>query len=181
MRLIAAVALTAIPACPALATDWSHKDWRVSVTVHETTEDRHLTCRASTGGDGDPVLALSVYSGDVGPPYSYPMAQVIERSPRGYGTAMQQNQPVDFLFDFDRGFAITASASAGFDSEGIATAETQLRPQDHLPMLQAMKQGRWVEIWAGNDMLYEASLSGFTAAYGKMMDACGFDLALPPR
>ena len=179
MRLISAAVLAAMTASPTFANEWSYKDWRVSVTPHESAQDSYVYCRASTGGDGDPVLELNVFSGDAGPPYSYPMAVVVERAPRGYATAVQQGQPVDFIFDFDRSFAISAQAASWFDQEGIATAGTNLQTQDRLPMLRAMKQGSWVEIWTGSNMLYEASLSGFTAAYGKMMDECGFSLDLP--
>jgi hypothetical protein len=179
MRLISAALLAAMTASPALASFWTYGDWRVSVTPQESEQDSYLNCRASTGGDGDPVLELNVFSGDGGPPYSYPMAVVVERAPRSYATAMQQGQPVDFVFDFDRSFAITATAASWFDQDGFAVADTNLRHEDHLPMLRAMKQGNWVEIWAGNTMLYEASLKGFTAAYGKMMDECGFSLELP--
>ena len=179
MRLILSACLAALAASPAAAEYWSYKDWHVTVAPHETEQDSHMTCRAWTGGDGDPILALEVFSGDAGPPAFYPMAQVQEYAPRHYPTLMQQGGTVDFIFDFDRTFSVTAGINSWINEEGLAEAESLLRFQDHVPMLQAMKQGSWVEIWAGNDMFYEASLSGFTAAYGKMMDECGFSLALP--
>ncbi|MBY6057326.1 hypothetical protein KUV26_06005 [Leisingera daeponensis] len=179
MRLMFAACAAALAASPALADYWSYKDWHVATEPHETEQDSYLTCRAWTGGDGDPLLALEVFSGDAGPPARYPMAKVQEYAPRHYPTLMQQGGTVDFIFDFDRTFSFAAGINSWISEEGLAEAESALRFQDHLPMLQAMKQGRWVEIWAGTDMFYEASLSGFTAAYGKMMDECGFDLALP--
>ncbi|MFY0309730.1 hypothetical protein ACFMBG_07510 [Leisingera sp. D0M16] len=179
MRLISGFCLAVAAASPAWAEYWNYKDWHVTVEAHVTEQDSYLTCRAWTGGDGDPVLALDVFSGDAGPPAFYPMAQVQEYAPRHYPTLMQQGGTVDFIFDFDRTFSIAAGINSWINEEGLAEAESVLRFQDHLVMLQAMKQGSWVEIWAGNDMFYEASLSGFTAAYGKMMDECGFSLALP--
>ncbi|WP_264210366.1 hypothetical protein [Leisingera thetidis] len=179
MRWIIALAAGGLAAAPAQADYWNYKDWHVTTERHESAEDSHLTCRARTGGDGDPLLAVEVFSGDAGPPAFYPMAKVEEYAPRHYQTVLQQGGTVDFIFDFDRTVSIAAGVSARINDEGLAEAETALRFQDHLPMLQMMKQGRWVEIWSGNDMLYEASLSGFAAAYGKMMDECGFSLELP--
>lgn len=179
MRLIFGACLAALAASPALADYWNYNDWHTATEPQVTEQDSYLTCRAWTGGDGDPVLALEVFSGDAGPPAAYPMAQVQEYAPRHYPTMMQQGGTVDFIFDFDRTFSIAAGINSRITEEGLAEAESVLKFEDHLPMLQAMKQGRWVEIWAGNDMVYEASLSGFTAAYGKMMDECGFSLALP--
>ncbi|OED48167.1 hypothetical protein [Leisingera sp. S232] len=181
MRLIMGLCLAALAASPGWAEYWSYKDWNVSVEPHETEQDSYLICRAWTGGDGDPVLEVSAFSGDAGPPDFYPMAKVQEYAPRHHPTLMQQGGTVDFLFDFDRSFSVEAGINSWISEEGLAEAETALRFQDHLPMLQAMQQGRWVEIWTGSNMFYEASLSGFTAAYGKMMDECGFSLALPAR
>lgn len=179
MRFVSAFSLALLAASPALADYWSYKDWHVSVEPHETEQDSYLNCRAYTGGDGDPFLEVAAFSGDAGPPNFYPMARAAEYAPRHYPTVMQQGGTVDFIFDFDRSFSVSAGINSWINEEGLVQAETTLRYQDHLPMLQAMKQGRWVEIWAGNEMLYEASLSGFTAAYGKMMDECGFSLDLP--
>ena len=179
MRLIFGLCLAAVAASPALADYWNYKDWHVVTEPHVTEQDSYLTCRASSGGDGDPILAVEVFSGDAGPPAFYPMAKVQEYAPRHHPTLMQQGGTVDFIFDFNRSFSIAAGINSWINDEGLAEAESALRFQDHLVMLQMMKQGRWVEIWAGNDMFYEASLSGFTAAYGKMMDACGFSLDLP--
>mgnify|MGYP007044700547 CR=1 FL=1 len=181
MRFPLALCLALSMTSPAFAENWTYKDWQVSVTPHESEQDSYKTCRAATGGDGDPILEIEVFSGDAGPPDFYPMVRVSEHAPRHYPTEMQQGQSVDFIFDFDRGFSISATASAWINDEGLAQAHSTLEFDDHLPMLQAMKQGRWLEIWAGNNMFYEASLSSFTAAYGKMMDECGFSLKLPPR
>lgn len=181
MRLILGACLAALAASPALADYWNYKDWHAATEPHETEQDNYLTCRAWTGGDGDPILALEVFSGDGGPPGFYPMAKVQEYAPRHYPTLMQRGGTVDFIFDFDRSFSVSAGINSWINEEGLAEAESALQFQDHLPMLQAMKQGSWVEIWAGNDMFYEASLSGFTAAYGRMMDECGFNLALPAK
>ncbi len=180
MRLISVSLLALAWALPAHAAQhWTYKDWQVFVEDHISEEDDYVFCSARTGGDGDPVLAVEVFSGDAGPPFHYPMAYVWESSPRSYPTLLQTGQTVDFIFDFDRSFHISAVANSWINDEGIAEASSGVGHLDQLPMLRAMQQGSFVEIWVGNDMLYEASLSGFTAAYGKMMDECGFDLHLP--
>jgi len=158
---------------------WSYRDWNVQVGAPRGVEDTYVTCRAWTGGDGDPILTLEVYAGDAGPPYHYPMATLREIAPRRYPTQMQDGQTVDFLFDFDREFYIAAPVAGWINDEGLAEAQSRLQQGDTLPMLHAMKKGSYVESWIGNDMIYEASLRGFTAAYGKMMDECGFSLHLP--
>jgi len=80
----------------------------------------------------------------------------------------------------------TASLTAGFDEEGFARAEARPRSQDALDMLRWMKAGHSLDIrllhpYQEGRQVMEASLDGFTAAYGKMMDECGFSIELPPR
>ena len=60
MRLIFGLCLAAVAASPALADYWNYKDWHVVTEPHVTEQDSYLTCRASSGGDGDPLLALEV-------------------------------------------------------------------------------------------------------------------------
>ncbi|MFW8636342.1 hypothetical protein [Cribrihabitans pelagius] len=181
MRLLFALALatvTAAPAAAAAAADyWSYRDWHTMVEVVDTGEDLRRSCTAYTGGDGMPTLRIEVSNGDAGPPYHYPVTRVRETAPRHYLTQMQPGQTVEFLFD--DGGAAYGSTSVWINREGLASAESRLDPSAHLPMLQMMKSGRWVEIRADGVPLLTASLDGFTAAYGKMMDECGFSLALP--
>lgn len=182
MRLLTAPSLalvlaTAAPAAATAAEYWDYRDWHVMVEAVDTGEDLRRYCTAYTGGDGMPTLRVDVSDGDAGPPFYYPMATVSETAHRHYLTQMEPGQTVEFLFD--NGGAAYGSATTWINDEGLASAESRLEPSAHLPMLQMMKAGRRVEIRAGGQPVLSASLKGFTAAYGRMMDECGFSLALP--
>ncbi|MFW8594602.1 hypothetical protein [Cribrihabitans neustonicus] len=177
MRLLFALGLAAAATAPAAAEYWSYRDWHTLVEAVATGEDLRRSCTAYTGGDGMPTLRIEVSDGDGGPPDFYPMARVTETAPRHYSTLMEPGQTVEFLFD--HGGAAYGSASVWTSREGLISAESQLQPAMHLPMLLMMRSGSQVEIRTGGKPLLTASLNGFTAAYGRMMDECGFSLELP--
>jgi hypothetical protein len=176
-----ALALTILPALPATAQYWEFGDWRVFVETHESTEHTSHTCTASTGGDGDPSLRLSVYDLDGGPPDSYPAPTLYESAVRGYPTQVQNGQAVGFVFDQQAAFY--AIANGYFDAEGFAQVEAAPRWQDTINMLRWMKAGQSIDIrtvqpYGPGQPVMQASLRGFTAAYGKMMDECGFSIEI---
>lgn len=170
-------------AMPAAADGyWEYRDWRVFTETVDTGEDLRTTCTALTGGDGLPSLRLSVSNGDAGPPDAYPEPALFESAPRGHSTLMQDGMAVAFVFD--RQAAFYGIADGWFDDEGFAQAEARPRWQDALNMLRWMKAGQSLDIrlmhpYQEGRQVMEASLSGFTAAYGKMMDECGFSIELP--
>lgn len=158
----------------ALADDfyWSHKDWSVSVQKVPSEEDDHDLCKASTGGDGEPFVYIEFFTGDAGPPYSYPALTVNEYAPRGYKTLLQDGDTVSFAFD--DGTVFQGSVQGGLNDDGLYDA-FGMPPQDKgLQVLQAMRRNNTMTISGGDRVLYTASLSGFSAAYGKMADVCGF-------
>ena len=176
-----ALALATLPALPASAQYWEFGAWRVSVDTQETTEHTSRTCSARTGGDGSPSLSLTVSNLDAGPPIDYPAPTLFENAPRGHGTLMQNGQPIAFIFDKQAAFY--GIANGYLDAEGFAQAEVGPRWQDTVNMLLWMKAAQSIDIWtvqpyaAGTQMM-QVSLSGFTAAYGKMMDECGFPIQI---
>ena len=176
MRLLIAMAVAMTPALPAAADYWNYKDWHVSVERIDTGEDLRVTCYAHTGGDGDPVWALEISNGDAGPPDFFPVPRLVEIAPRHYETVMQDQQ--DVKFQFDTGNTVLGRATAYLNNEGLFQAESTPDNNSVLSMLMAMRRGSKMEAIVEQQVVATASLSGFTAAYGKMMDECGFALAI---
>lgn len=183
MKCFPAALLAALTALPAAADGyWEYRDWRVFSETAGTGEDLRRTCTAVTGGDGLPSLRLSITNGDAGPPHAYPQPALHESAPRGHGTLVQDGMAVAFVFD--RQAAFYGIAEGWHDDQGFARAEARPRGQDALDMLRWMKAGQSLDIrlmhpyQEGREVM-AASLNGFTAAYGKMMDECGFSLELP--
>lgn len=89
---------------------------------------------------------------------------------------MKDQQTIEFQFDTGR--LVYGEAVAYMNDDGLFQAESSPRPNSVLSMLMAMRRGRSVEARADSQHIATASLKGFTAAYGKMMDECGFSLAM---
>jgi hypothetical protein len=151
---------------------WSYKDWNVSVELVPSEEDDHKQCTIFTGGDGLPRVSATFFSGDAGPPYSFPEVKVEERAIRGYATVMKNGDPVSFMFD--DGSVVRGVAEADFDEDGFAFAFGRIAQQDNLAALQAMRRNSEVLVSGSDYAVTTASLSGFSAAYLKMSEICGF-------
>lgn len=158
---------------------WAYGDWQVHVEGYDTGEDWRVTCTAWTGGDGNPTVRLSISNGDGGPPDTYPRLMVNESAPRGYNTQMKNGQAVTLIVD--QSVAYNALVDGYYDEDGILQADAQVRWQDAVYVLLGMKAGSQMDVRIlspvnASDRVYLASLNGFTAAYGKMMDSCGHSL-----
>jgi len=176
MRVFLALALAAAPALPATAGYWNYNDWHVSTDRFDTGEDIRVTCYAHTGGDGDPVWALEISNGDAGPPDFFPAPRLVEVAPRHHQTMMYDNQAIEFVFE--SGPTVPAQAMAYVNEDGLFQAESSPPHNSVLMMLMAMRRGTTVEALGDREVIATASLKGFTAAYGKMMDECGFTLTM---
>lgn len=174
MRLLFAFTLACAPALPAAANYWSYEDWHVSTEQVDTGEDLRVTCYAHTGGDGDPVWSLEVSNGDAGPPDFFPAPRLIEIAPSHHQTVMYDRQAIEFRFD--SGTTFHSQAVGYVNDEGLFQAETAPPHNAVLSMLIAMRRGSTLEAYGDQQVIATASLNGFTAAYGKMMDECGFSL-----
>ncbi|WP_417667919.1 hypothetical protein [Roseibium sp.] len=158
---------------PALAENfWTFKDWNVSIEEAPSEEDNYLNCRIFTGGDGMPTLSVNFFTGDAGPPLSFPDVAIEERAIRGYPTLMQDGGPVNFVFD--DGDGVSGMAEAGFDEDGFAYAIGRVNYDQNLFALQGMRRAGELYISTSGGQLLTASLNGFSAAYLKMADVCGF-------
>lgn len=183
MRLIALIFL-ALPGAAAANGYWTYKDWTVYVEEVDTGEDVRRTCEAATGGDGLPRLSLSITNGDAGPPVAYPVPLFEEYAPRGYRTQIDAG---DFIiYEFDNGTGAEAELVTGREDGVYPFAHATPFPRDTLWMLQSMQAAATLAFYRSNETLtgqasgalgrehvYTASLSGFTAAYLKMMESCG--------
>lgn len=170
--LLCAIALLNPVLAQAAEQYWDYGDWTVFVQSYDTGQDFRVVCTASTGGDGDPTLAVSLSNGDAAPPYYYPEPTVHEYAPRGYGTVMQDGARV--LFEFDVDWRTEAFVTAGFDEQGFANAVARAHSADSLGLLQTMRHAGTLWVTLDGAVVYAASLAGFTAAYGKMAEQCGF-------
>ena len=176
MRVFLALTLASVAALPATAGYWNYSDWHVSTDRFDTGEDIRVTCYAHTGGDGDPVWALEISNGDAGPPDFFPAPRLVEVAPRHHQTMMYDKQMIDFVFD--SGATVSGQAAAFLNEDGLFQAESSPSHNSVLLMLMAMRRGTTVEAFGDSEVIATASLKGFTAAYGKMMDECGFTLTM---
>ena len=151
---------------------WDYKDWTVRVETVDTGEDLRVFCSAYTGGDGQPTLRIDVSNGDAMPPDFYPAPVLHESAPRGYATMMQDGQRV--LFEFDLDTLTEGFVQAFYDEDGIMQAQAYVISSENQWLLQNMRHGDQMWITLDGDVVYGASLSGFTAAYGKIAEQCGF-------
>lgn len=161
---------------------WSYGDWQVYIEHIDTGEDLRVTCTAWTGGDGLPSLYVAVSNGDAGPPNHYPSLTIRETAPRHHLTQMLDGQAV--AMSIDGKVIYYALVDARLDDNAIFVAEAPLRWKDAGEALWWARAGDIVDITlvspnSAGTALYRASLSGFTAAYGKMMDSCGHGIELP--
>lgn len=147
-------------------------DWTAVIDVFDTEDERRTVCTAKTGGDGLPSLNVSISDGDVLPPDAFPSVFLSESAPRGYHTAMREGDSV--IFRVEGGSAHLGLATAWTDEEGIGQAEALLDPRDNQFVLREMRVGDRLEVVVARETVFSASLSGFTAAYGKIAEGCGF-------
>lgn len=151
---------------------FSYKDWNVTVESIDTGEDLRISCRMSTGGDGDPVVVIDISNGDGLPPYDYPGVMFTSQAPRGYSTGIDDGETITFVFD--DGDQIAATAYKSVVDGAYEYAETSFPLADKQRVLQAMQRNSTVDIISKQQVMYTASLSGFTAAYRKIAEQCGF-------
>jgi len=149
---------------------WEFGSWRVEVIADDVGEDLLMYCIASSGGDGEPSIFVEFMDHDVGPPDAYPSVVITESAPRGFPTQMQDGMAGYVIFDtYERA---DATPFAYFDEYGFAVA--RVRYDDSQWMLQRMQaSGRMDLVVAGRPVM-AAQLDGFTAAYLKAAEECGF-------
>lgn len=151
---------------------WDYQDWHVTVETIDGEEDFMIDCVAQTGGDGDPALTVSLFNLDAGPPTNFPAPTLNERAVRGSPTVMQDGQRV--VFQTDANWQTEGYVAAGRDEDGFAWAAAMPVESANLTLLQSMRQGRTMWIVVEGEVIYAASMNGFTAAYAKISEQCGF-------
>lgn len=147
-----------------------YQDWTA-----ETEENGGATeCTARTGGDGDPTLSLYTNSLEMTPPDLYPGVTFSEVVYRNTASALTDGMTV--TFDVPGQGRFTATAETGLDEYDFPTASATVPGDTSLPLLKAMRAADSVRIVleGETDPTWTMSLNGFTAAYGKMAEYCGF-------
>lgn len=161
------------PAPPPIESGfWEYGSWRVFAETIDTGEDLRRTCTALTGGDGEPSLSIEISNGDGGPPDFFPSVSISEHAIRGYPTVMQDGQAVYIRFDDED--SMDAVVTGYFDEEGFAHAFFRFDHPDSQWVLRAMRKNHQLDAVVGGHVFYSFFLDGFTAAYVKAMDECGF-------
>ncbi|SMP19887.1 hypothetical protein [Shimia sagamensis] len=164
--------LLALLASPVTAEGyWTYGAWQVYTETVNAGNYLHENCTAYTGGDGDPLVRISITSSEVGPPANYPALYVQEHAPRGYATAMRQGQKVALVVD--NYWDYYTQAHSYYDNEGILQAYAGVGHPDSLYAMRAMRQGDTMSIYVDGAPFIHVDLRGFTAAYVKAMDECG--------
>lgn len=149
---------------------WSYKDW--IATAGPGGNGPSITCMARGGQEGWPYIQVDTSNADSRPPDVYPRVFYSEIGMRGIAPEMTNGAPIRFVLDTGQSF--TAYASIGVDAYAIPSAVAVLDHADRQPMLKAMRQGSHVDVMEDGKRLMRISLSGFTAAYGKIAEQCGF-------
>jgi len=166
--------LIALMAGPTWADEfWEYGSWYVIVQEIDTGEDLRRSCSAVTGGDGEPSVAISISNGDVGPPDFFPTVIVREHAPRGYQTVLQDGQAAYIRFDNED--VMDGVVAGYFDKEGFAHAEIAFDHPLSQWVLQAMHMNGQFDVVVDGKVFMYAYMDGFTAAYLKMAEECGFD------
>lgn len=166
--------LLALMAGPASADGfWEYDSWRVIMQEVDTGEDLRRTCTAFTGGDGAPSVSISLSNGDVGPPYFFPTVLIHERAPRGYQTVLQDGQAVYIRFDDED--SMDGVVMGYVDEQGFANAQIAFDHPLSQWVLRAMRVNGQFDVVVGGAVFMYAYMDGFTAAYLKMAEQCGFD------
>ena len=164
--------LLALIAAPVTAEGyWTYGSWKVFTETVSAGSYLHLNCTAYTGGDGDPLVRISITSSEVGPPVNYPAVYVQENAPRGYATAMRQGQNVALVVDNHSDFYTLANTF--YDNDGILQAYAGVGHPDSRSAMRAMRQGDMMSVYLDGMPFTHVDLNGFTAAYVKAMDECG--------
>ncbi|QHQ34218.1 hypothetical protein [Algicella marina] len=175
--LLLALTLLISASARAEAVWYDYRNWTVIVETVDTGEDLRVTCTARTGGDGLPTLKLEVSNGDALPPGYYPEVALEESAIRGYPTVM--NETMTVYFETDSGWKSDAGVAAWRDDEGFAHARAVIfgGSAANLALLREMRQAGKLWVTSDGEVIHAASLAGFTAAYGKVAEQCGFSAA----
>ncbi|CUH52564.1 hypothetical protein [Shimia marina] len=161
------------PSTPQPQTDfWEYGSWRVVAETIDTGEDLRRTCTALTGGDGTPTLSVEISNGDGGPPHTFPSVEVRESAIRGYPTRMQDGQPLYIRFDDED--SMDATVHGYLDEDGFAQAYFRFDHPDSQWVLLAMRRNHQLDAVVAHQPYATFFLDGFTAAYVKAMEQCGF-------
>lgn len=163
--LISAIVLSALALpLPASGKMWTYKNWWINADGGK--------CEARTGREGWYYLEVRANRSGPKPPKRYPLVTFSTVGIRGVAPSIKDGETVRFVVD--SGLSLTARGVVRAHDPGIYTGEADIAPRDRQRLLKAMRHGRYVDIFKGRERLLRASLSGFTAAYGKMAEQCRF-------
>lgn len=170
MTITCLAAAAALSGGDAQAEFWTYKDW--TVVTQSKQGGRVTACDARGGPEGWPQLMVETSDVDTKPPALFPSVSYSEPGFRGVTFSVKDGDRLDFVFD--DGAAFEAHVGVGVDAEGIPYARAVLEHEDRRPMLGKMRTGSFVDVMRGGERLSRYSLSGFTAAYGKIAEQCRF-------
>ncbi|WP_068312335.1 hypothetical protein [Polycladidibacter hongkongensis] len=148
---------------------FQYRRWRVALLDEDTGEDIRRTCTAWTGKKGEPRLSISMSNGDVGPPHVYPQLKV-----SGNKILRKAQQGASYTLKIDANMPFLAVGN----KENPAVTLPSNTPQTS-GILAQMQAGYNLKVYADGTLMRRFSLLGFTKAYNKVMQGCGFSTQLP--
>ncbi len=152
---------------------WEYDSWRVYTYDEDLGEDIFRHCIATTGGDGLPSANVEFFSGDAGPPHNFPSVVIEEYAPRGYDTQMQEGMSGYIIFDnYETAVAIP---DVFYDPDGYKKAMVSYNQPYSQWVLQRMRRNARLDLVMNGRPVTAVHLNGFTAAYLKAAEECGFD------
>ena len=166
-------------AAPALAQApkeqfWEYKEWRSYTEAGKAGK----TCKALTGGNGDPKFVVSVQPGGINGAVYFE-----EQGVRGSPSVLRRGDDILFKIDgkISKVYDYDIAVRAGIGPEGIAEASAGM-PSGYTPDLtRVMRSSSTLSVLRENprtkkqDVLHKFSLDGFAANFLKLAEWCKFN------
>ena len=158
---------------PTWADDyWQYGSWGVFLEEQDTGQDLWRICSAVSGFDGGPTVMISVSNGDAGPPDFFPTVLIFEQAIRKFNTSLRGGQAA--YINFNDGNLWNGEVDHYVSDEGLARADIAFDHPLSQSVLRAMRKNSDFDVVVEGKRFMTVNLAGFSAAYLKMLDECGF-------
>jgi len=154
-----------------------YQNWQASVQTFSTEDGDWVTnCSLRAGGEGTDSIQVFASWGDGLPPDAPLTVLFKAATARGYPTRLKDNDRVQWIIDsrYNQDQFNSTDTYAGYDKYGIPFAENIISADTDF--LYSLAHGYEMNLHYGNasEILYTGSLLGFSNAYRKMSQWCGF-------
>lgn len=150
---------------------WVYKDWQVLVETVAGEQDTMITCTAVSQNGGPLDVEVTQFNLDAGPPYVFPTVSITPTLSDGKPMAVApEDLGVEWVFDNVQTIRTNLTQETLSENPNHFVV-TDSQSQE---ILVAMRKASTLVLHTSLFRNVEISLSGFTASYGKMADACDF-------